>query len=286
MKRRKVMKNKQKNSTKWLILFIGLFAMFAWLANPALAQDDDPTLDTETAYSGDVPESEPGFDEDAEAADQGGFGPGGQDYWVGATQFYPRNGVFWTYQTFYYWSHFAGSLRQWEAQVELPAGARITAIRAFWYDSGASSMDVRLWRQYYNFSTNTPNVVGVSPVLTSSTSNYHTTAANMNYTTRVREGNDRNIYTLVLNMPSSSSYRFRGVRLFWEREVRTGLPNPFDDISSLNSRFQNAIKALAASGITGGCDFNSYCPNSPVTRGQMAVFLAEGLGLHWQAPYY
>jgi hypothetical protein len=33
------------------------------------------------------------------------------------------------------------------------------------------------------------------------------------------------------------------------------------------------IKQLAADGITGGCGTGIYCPESPVTRAQMAVFL-------------
>jgi hypothetical protein len=33
------------------------------------------------------------------------------------------------------------------------------------------------------------------------------------------------------------------------------------------------IKQLAAEGITGGCGTNLYCPEAPVTRAQMAVFL-------------
>jgi hypothetical protein len=33
------------------------------------------------------------------------------------------------------------------------------------------------------------------------------------------------------------------------------------------------IKQLAAEGITGGCGNNNYCPENPVTRAQMAVFL-------------
>jgi hypothetical protein len=35
------------------------------------------------------------------------------------------------------------------------------------------------------------------------------------------------------------------------------------------------IEELAALGITGGCDADSYCPDAPVTRGQMAVFLLK-----------
>ena len=72
-----------------------------------------------------------------------------------------------------------------------------------------------------------------------------------------------------------------GVRLFWHRQVRTGLANPFIDIGGLNARFQNAIKALYASGITRGTSPNTYSPYSNVTRGEMAVFLAEALGLYW-----
>jgi hypothetical protein len=41
------------------------------------------------------------------------------------------------------------------------------------------------------------------------------------------------------------------------------------------------VEALADAGITGGCGGGNYCPDSPVTRGQMAVFLASALGLHW-----
>jgi serine protease len=35
------------------------------------------------------------------------------------------------------------------------------------------------------------------------------------------------------------------------------------------------IKQLAAEGITGGCGGNNYCPDAPVTRDQMAVFLLK-----------
>ena len=40
------------------------------------------------------------------------------------------------------------------------------------------------------------------------------------------------------------------------------------------------IEALAATGITGGCGAGVFCPDAPLTRGQMAVFLAVAFGLH------
>jgi hypothetical protein len=54
----------------------------------------------------------------------------------------------------------------------------------------------------------------------------------------------------------------------------------FADVPSGHPFFQ-FVEALASSGITGGCGSGNYCPDSPVTRGQMAVFLSKSLGLNW-----
>ena len=37
------------------------------------------------------------------------------------------------------------------------------------------------------------------------------------------------------------------------------------------------IEELAALGVTGGCGGGNYCPDAPVTRAQMAVFLLKTL---------
>jgi hypothetical protein len=41
------------------------------------------------------------------------------------------------------------------------------------------------------------------------------------------------------------------------------------------SQFADWIEELAAEGVTGGCGGGNYCPTSPVTRAQMAVFLLK-----------
>jgi hypothetical protein len=41
----------------------------------------------------------------------------------------------------------------------------------------------------------------------------------------------------------------------------------------------NFIEQLAADGITGGCGGGNYCPDSSVTRAQMAVFLVKTFNL-------
>jgi hypothetical protein len=55
-----------------------------------------------------------------------------------------------------------------------------------------------------------------------------------------------------------------------------------DDDGSL---FEADIEALAAAGITAGCnppDNTRFCPDAPVSRGEMAVFLTRALG--WSTP--
>ena len=49
-----------------------------------------------------------------------------------------------------------------------------------------------------------------------------------------------------------------------------------------DSEFEDDIEAIAAAGITRGCNppvNDRFCPTDPVTRGQMAAFLARGLDL-------
>lgn len=73
---------------------------------------------------------------------------------------------------------------------------------------------------------------------------------------------------------------FGAVVVHWRRTVS---PAPatatFGDVGTAHPFFR-FVEALAASGITGGCGGGQFCPDSAVTRGQMAVFLATALGLH------
>jgi hypothetical protein len=45
------------------------------------------------------------------------------------------------------------------------------------------------------------------------------------------------------------------------------------------SPFANWIEQLAAENVTGGCGGGNYCPLSPNTRGQMAVFITRSFHL-------
>jgi hypothetical protein len=88
-------------------------------------------------------------------------------------------------------------------------------------------------------------------------------------------------YVVKITASGPNLFSFKGVTIWWHRAVS---PPPFsatfNDVPTSHPQFQ-FIEALAESGITVGCGGGNYCPNNPLTRGQMAVFLAKALGLYW-----
>lgn len=83
----------------------------------------------------------------------------------------------------------------------------------------------------------------------------------------------------AVTVASDGSHKFAGMIVGYLLQVS---PPPaaatFNDVPTGDFGFQY-IEALAASGITGGCGGGNYCPDSAVTRRQMAIFLAKALGL-------
>ena len=93
------------------------------------------------------------------------------------------------------------------------------------------------------------------------------------------------VHRLRVEMTETGEGRlaFGGVRVLWYRDVSPPPSSPsFADVP-IDHPFFKWIEALKASNITAGCSETNFCPNAPLTRGQMAVFLAKALGLHW--PY-
>lgn len=96
--------------------------------------------------------------------------------------------------------------------------------------------------------------------------------------------NYANLYLIgVDNTPFNGTATIGAVRVFYRLQVS---PAPgaatFNDVTASDPAFQ-FIEALAASGVTAGCGSGNYCPDAPLTRRQMAVFLSKALGLHWPA---
>ncbi len=90
-------------------------------------------------------------------------------------------------------------------------------------------------------------------------------------------------YVLWANVGGTGDLCVSNARILWTRQVSPAPASAtFNDVPTTHQFFRY-IEALADSGITSGCNANNYCPDDPVTRGQMAVFLAKALGLHWPA---
>ena len=97
----------------------------------------------------------------------------------------------------------------------------------------------------------------------------------------VNQGHYLSLY--VVQSMVDPTLKFRGAIVSYRRVVSSSpAVATFNDVPTSDSAFR-FIEALAASGITGGCSASPplYCPDNPVTRRQMAVFLSIALGLHW-----
>lgn len=95
------------------------------------------------------------------------------------------------------------------------------------------------------------------------------------------ENNAYKYMVVAANSALDGSTTFGAVRIHYLLQVS---PAPvlatFLDVPTSDPAFQ-FIEALVASGITAGCGGGNYCPDAPLTRRQMAVFIAKALGLHW-----
>ena len=104
-------------------------------------------------------------------------------------------------------------------------------------------------------------------------------AVDIGYTT----GDSKLILWVFFASPGSPDIgpqtRVLGARLDYRLQVSPPpLTATFGDVPVSDAAFAY-VEALAASGITAGCGGGNFCPNSPVTRRQMAIFLAKALGL-------
>ena len=87
--------------------------------------------------------------------------------------------------------------------------------------------------------------------------------------------------TVLIQTRSGSardSLRGRHSRLL----LQVSPPPQFADFNDVRRAILLPVRRGAREvGITGGCGNGNYCPDAPLTRGQMAVFLAKALGLQW-----
>jgi len=220
------------------------------------------------------------------------YGTGVQDLWVPALRFapqFPAVGL-WEYQAFMFYANAGADFTSFMAPVELPAGALITALECTFDDpSSTGNASVQLGESVYNVSTDVREANSIASVQTTGSGGFQNPSVALNKIVRYRIGTDRLFLYLQALMPADKTVRLRGCRLSWNRRVSpapaiaTFGDVPDADPGPAHPQFQY-IEALVAAGITAGCSTTvppNYCPDSPVTRGQMAVFLARLAGLHF-----
>jgi hypothetical protein len=176
------------------------------------------------------------------------------------------------------------------APLALPDGALIEEMCLYAYDSDPDvDVTVRLVAVKLTPDGESPDIVAVGPILSSTILGFGRFCASVSETVRRKldvdgDGEDDAAawYLRAYLRPNESpSHGLGGVRIRWRRQTS---PPPsvatFGDVPTSHP-FYEFVESLAASGITGGCGGGNFCPASPLTRGQMAVFLSKSLGLHW-----
>lgn len=184
------------------------------------------------------------------------------------------------------WSSIAGTLRRFTTSphtfmcgVHLPAGASLQEIELQGCDTSTTSeVQVMLGRATddgYSVAIGQLNT-GVAAALGCSW--WSQSLAFPYYT--VNNYNDT--YFLQVNtLAGDASTSFVSARVYYRLQVSPAPASAtFGDVPTTSAYFKY-VEALAAAGVVGGCGGGNYCPGTPVTRGQMAVFLASALGMHW-----
>jgi len=163
----------------------------------------------------------------------------------------------------------------WGAAIHLPGGALLKRFELDYCDtSSALHLGAVLW-ECDNQGQNCSPVAGVI-----STGNGCSFAADN--TLNLRIDNYHHLYVLDVAFGAvDGTIQLASVILSYQLDVSPAPATPtFGDVPVSDPAFQY-IEALVASGITAGCAGGNYCPDAPLTRRQMAVFLAKALGLQW-----
>jgi hypothetical protein len=163
------------------------------------------------------------------------------------------------------------------ASVNIPAGAIIDFIGLESYSTCAGIVGLELWEQTHALTT---GIAGISSTLHTYDTDYN--ASPIGYQVGINAHKALSVQVELLNScPNYAAVSW--VEIWWRRVVSDPPGSPtFNDVPPGDFGYQY-VEALNKSGITGGCGNGAFCPDSPVTRRQMAIFLAKALGLHW--PY-
>lgn len=171
-----------------------------------------------------------------------------------------------------------GTLVYFAAPIQIPSGALLKTLELDLCDSNPTPGYVQ---GTLVESDRLGNVIQTAPYILSDATGCQTKVQDLTALNIVADNHTRHLWLAAIVGSSASMVGLAGMAVGYQLQVS---PAPavatFTDVPTSHPFFQ-FIQALAASGITGGCGGGNYCPDSPVTRGQMAVFLAKALGLQF-----
>lgn len=258
----------------WLIILLEVVAIIGLCFTPALADEVNNPSGVQVQSVDDSTSTQPLGDFETQ---DDSFGTYYQFTWIAYSDFTPASSNVTFSRTGGYIYRTGGTDIYFWSSIRLPSGAYLFYARVYYYDNDQGNVIASVYRT-------TPYTTDTSIASCSSSGIPGYSFCNMYPQETIRNGDS--MYGVYVGLSSATTnLRFTGVRLYWYRQVRSGLSTPFTDIGSLPSAFQDAIAALYRSGITSGTSATTYGPNNPVTRAQMAVFLSKALGLYWGYPY-
>jgi len=169
-----------------------------------------------------------------------------------------------------------------DAPIHLPSGASVERLIIDMCDTSAMG---NVWGWFFDCptTTGTCDQYGGSGTLTSS-GTPGCTYIEYNLPATVTINNLTRMYFVRVRLDAADdTTSFRDFDIGYRLQIS---PAPatatFSDVPTGHAFFPY-IEALYDSGITTGCGVAPlrYCPDAPITRGQMAVFLSKALGLYW-----
>ena len=161
------------------------------------------------------------------------------------------------------------------SSVHVPGGTRITRVELDYCDTSTGDHLVMSLLECDNQGQNCTNLINLE-----STANGCSFVADNSLNHRI--DNYHHLYVLDAGFGEvDGTVQLASVILSYQLDVSPAPGTPtFGDVPPSDPAFQ-FIEALVASSITAGCAGGNYCPDAPLTRRQMAVFLAKALGLQW-----
>jgi len=225
-------------------------------------------------------------------ASVGAFGQVSQTMTLGAPEFRAADDATLRYAGAGYVYRNGGTTQGIWAPVNLPNGAVVEHVCVQLYDTNLA-LDASVdWGLYeLGSSSALPSLVTISSATDNYSNGYHIFCVpDVPHTVHSQADFDGDGHSnfgacrILVNIPAAdNSIRLGGAWLSYHLDVS---PAPavatFTDVP-VDHPFFRYVEALSKAGITACCNVNppEFCPDEPLTRGQMAVFLSVALGLHF-----